>query len=113
MQEVQAVCDRVIIIHQGKLVADDPIGQLQERLRAESVVTVEFQQAVQSKVLAAIPGVVKVRTLGERRFQLIAEAEADIRPQVSEFARQQGLSLLEIHREQAGVEEVFRTLTRS
>ncbi len=113
MQEVQAVCDRVIIIHQGRLVADDPIGQLQERLRAESVVTVEFQQAVQNKALAAIPGVVKVRTLGERRFQLIAEAEVDIRPQVSEFARQQGLSLLEIHREQAGVEEIFRTLTRS
>jgi ABC-2 type transport system ATP-binding protein len=113
MQEVQAVCDRVIIIHRGKLVADDPIGKLQERLSAESVVTVEFQQPVLREHLATLPDVTKVRKLGDRRFQLMSAADKDIRPQVSEFAQKQGLTLLEIHREQAGVEEVFRTLTQS
>jgi ABC-2 type transport system ATP-binding protein len=113
MQEVQAVCDRVIIINQGRLVADAPIGELQNRLHANSVVTVEFQQAVQREVLTAIQGVIKVLPLGDRRFQLVAAADVDVRPQLADYARKHGLTLLEIHREQAGVEEVFRTLTQS
>lgn len=111
MQEVQAVCDRVIIIHKGRIVADDPIEALQQRIAGESVVTVEFQQDVEQKLLAGLKGVTQVKRLSKQRWQLTASAETDVRPQVSELAKTRNLTLIEMHREALSVEEVFKKLT--
>ncbi len=111
MQEVQAVCDRVIIINRGRIVADDPIDALQQRISGESVLTVEFQQEVKKEALTAIPGVSRVKALDNKRWQLAAPAEVDIRPQVAEFVKRHNLTLIEMHREALSVEEVFKKLT--
>ncbi len=111
MQEVQAVCDRVIIIHKGRIVADDPIEALQQRIAGESVITVEFQQEVEQKWLAGLKGVSQVKRLSKQRWQLTTSAETDIRPQVSELAKKHNLTLIEMHREALSVEEVFKKLT--
>lgn len=113
MQEVQAVCDRVIIINRGRIVADDPMQVLQERIAGESVVTVEFQQEVKKEMLMTIPGVRRVKMLEGKRRQLICAADQDIRPQVFEFVKKHDLSLVEMHRESLSVEEVFKKLTEN
>jgi ABC-2 type transport system ATP-binding protein len=111
MQEVQAICDRVLIINQGKLVADDPIERLQSRLAGEVVVTVEFKQKVDAERLKKIKGVKSVNALKGNRWQLMADQQNDIREAVFSFAVDNQLSLLELHREGVSVEDVFRRLT--
>lgn len=113
MQEVQAICDRVLIINRGRIVADDPIGTLQNRIAGEAVVTVEFQEAVSQQALQRLPHVQQVRKLGRRRWQLITSREQDIRPQLFHFAVDQQLTLLEMHQETFSVEDVFQQLTRA
>jgi ABC-2 type transport system ATP-binding protein len=113
MQEVQALCDRVIIINQGKLVADDPIEKLQQRVKGESIVTVEFQQSVSADKLSRIKGVRSVSAVGKNQWQLNSAAEEDIRPAVFLFAVEEGLVLLEMNKNVFSVEDVFQQLTRS
>jgi len=113
MQEVQALCDRVVIINRGKIVADDPIEALQQRVRGESVVTVEFAESTNANLLRKIPKVKQVNDLGKHRWQLIAAADADVRPDVHKFVVQNNLTLLEMHKEVVSVEDVFQQLTKS
>ena len=113
MQEVQAICDRVIIINRGKLVADDPIDKLQQRIKGETVVTVEFQQATNASNLMQIDAVDRVESLGNNKWRLIAGQEKDIRPAVFNFAVREKLVLLEMNKDSFSVEDVFQQLTRS
>jgi ABC-2 type transport system ATP-binding protein len=112
MQEVQALCDRVIIINQGRLVADDPIDRLQERLRGGQVLTVEFDHPVTREKLLKIQGISRVEANpGKLAFRLYVDSAEDVRPEVFRFAVDQGLVLLGLQREDLSVEEVFRALT--
>lgn len=111
MQEVQAICDRVIIIDQGKLVADDSIDRLQARLQGETVLLVEFNRSPSIEQLAAIRGVKKVAARGSQQFQLIVEGQIDARAEVFRFAVDQKLVLLGMQHEAMSVEDVFRQLT--
>ncbi len=112
MQEVQAICDRVIIINQGKLVADDPIDVLRERISGETGVVVQFLEKIGAGKLAQIPGVKRVEILKDNEFQLIS-GKTDIRPAVSKWAAQNGLTLIEMRREIYSVEDVFQKLTKN
>ncbi len=112
MQEVQALCDRVIIINRGELVADDPIERLRERGKKEVVVTVEFSQAVSEKQLAAIPNVRRVESSGKNRWKLYSDDKHDIREAISRFASANNLTLLEIRKEESSIEDIFRKLTQ-
>lgn len=112
MQEVQALCDRVVIINRGKIVADDPIEALQHRVRGESVVTIEFAESIDKKLLANIQEVKQVKDIGKNRWQLVAPADVDVRPEVHKFVVQHKLTLLEMHKEVVSVEDVFQKLTK-
>lgn len=112
MQEVQALCDRVVIINRGEIVANDTIETLQNRVKGESVVTVEFAQSVDKKLLASIPKVKQVKDLGKNRWQLLAPLEVDIRPDIHQFVVKHQLTLLEMHKEVSSVEDVFQQLTK-
>lgn len=112
MQEVQALCDRVIIINRGELVADDPIERLRERGKKEVVVTVEFSQNVTEKQLGSLPHVRRVENAGKNRWKLYSDDKHDIREEVSRFAATNKLTLLEIRKEEISIEDVFRKLTQ-
>ena len=112
MQEVQALCDRVVIINRGEIVANDTIETLQSRVKGESVVTVEFAQSVDKKLLESIPKVKQVKDLGKNRWQLLAPMEVDIRPDIHQFVVKHQLTLLEMHKEVSSVEDVFQQLTK-
>jgi ABC-2 type transport system ATP-binding protein len=111
MQEVQAICDRVIIINRGRLVADDPIDRLQARLAGQQIVTVTLDRAVAHRQLAKIPGVEGVETVGGNRYRLTGPAKVDSRPEVFRFAVANDLVLLEMQQDHFTVEDVFRRLT--
>lgn len=112
MQEVQALCNRVLIINKGKIVANDPIDQLQQRIQGQTVVTVEFLEKINAATLNRIKNVSKVNAIANNRWQLTATGEQDIRPEVFRFAVQQNLTLLEMQKETYSVEDVFQQLTK-
>lgn len=110
--EVEAVCDRAIIINKGKLVADAPIQELKQQFAGQSTVTVGFVESADARLLGSIRNVRSVKNMGKNRWQLHAAAEDDIRADVFAFAVANKLTLLELHKEEHSVEDVFQLLTR-
>lgn len=112
MQEVQALCDRVIIINKGKIVADDPIENLQERISGDVVVNVTFNKPANEQNLYKIKGVKKVRPSALlNTFQISSSQNVDIRPHLFQYAVEEQLLILEMTREQITVEHIFQQLT--
>lgn len=112
MQEVQALCDRVIIIDRGKLVADDPISRLQRRLAGDSSILVTFDKAADLKKLSTIKGIARAVANPEPpSYRLYLAGKADARAEVFRFAVDNNLVLLGMQQEDLSVEEVFRALT--
>lgn len=111
MQEVQAVCKRVLIINNGSLLADDPIEKLESRITGESVVTIVLNEPVTESELKGIPGLKSVKKINEYRWQLIAAAEVDLRESTFDFVVSKGWKLMEMHKEVYSVEDVFQKLT--
>ncbi len=112
MQEVQAVCDRVLIINNGQLVANDSIGTLQNRMNGASNITIELAQSISEEQLSKIPKVASVKSLGSNRWKLTTTDNQDIRADIFKFAVQQNLTLLELKKETYSVEDVFQELTK-
>lgn len=110
--EVEAVCDRAIIINKGRLVADAPIQRLKEQFAGQSIVTVEFAEKTGLQQLSGIRHVKSVESAGDRRWKLSSDASHDIRADVFAFAVSNQLTLLELHKEVFSVEDVFQQLTR-
>ncbi|TXF91680.1 gliding motility-associated ABC transporter ATP-binding subunit GldA [Neolewinella aurantiaca] len=113
MQEVQALCDRVIIIDRGRLVADDPIERLKQRLSGDSSLLVTFDRAVDTAKLSQIKGVARaVANPVAPDYRLYLSNKADARAEVFRFAVDNQLVLLGLQQEDLSVEEVFRALTK-
>ena len=112
MQEVQAICDRVVIINKGKLVADDSIENLQDRVTGGNLITVEFAQNVNRSQLSKIEGVKSVKPLSDNKWELLSNKKVDVRSKVFHFAVQNKLTLLEMRRETYSIENVFQELTK-
>ncbi|MBK8193653.1 MAG: gliding motility-associated ABC transporter ATP-binding subunit GldA [Lewinellaceae bacterium] len=110
--EVEAVCDRAIIINKGKLVANAPIAELKQQFSGQSIVTAEFAESADRALMLKIRNVQAVKNLGKNRWELRAAAEHDIRASVFAFAVAQKLTLLELRKETYSVEEVFQQLTK-
>lgn len=111
MQEVEAICNRVLIINNGKIVADDSIEELPNLIKGESMVSVAFLEEIKAELLKKIKGVHSVKKVGQGVWQLTSDAKADIRPEVFRFAVDQKLTLIEMHKEAYSVEDVFQKLT--
>ena len=101
-----------MIINKGVIVADDTIDTLQNRMRGESLVTVEFLQNIDNQRLTKILNVKSVKVLGANRYQLSSDMNKDIRPDVFRFAVDNQLTLMEMRKEVYTVEDVFQELTK-
>jgi ABC-2 type transport system ATP-binding protein len=111
MQEVQATCDRVIIIHQGKIVADAPTGQVQLLNQTNRIIRVGFDKPWPASELKALRGVLDVIEHGENGFRIFTQSERDLRPEIFHFAVEKGLVILWMDLEQQSLEQIFRQLT--
>ncbi len=113
MQEVEAICDRVIIIDRGTLVADDKASTLRSGNTSQrAALEVEFDKAVQANVLLNISGVLQAKNSTGNKWILAHDAAKDIRPSVFQFAVENGLQVLGLQKMERGLEEVFKELTR-
>ncbi|HHC81070.1 MAG TPA: gliding motility-associated ABC transporter ATP-binding subunit GldA [Flavobacteriia bacterium] len=109
MQEVEAVCDRVIIINKGKIVIDKKLNELKND--AEQIIEVEFDLRVEEKLLYEIPKLSKVINLYENTWQLTFNTSNDMRPAIFDFAHDNGLKLLQSQVKNQNLESLFRSLT--
>ncbi|MBK8341472.1 MAG: gliding motility-associated ABC transporter ATP-binding subunit GldA [Flavobacteriales bacterium] len=112
MQEVEAICDRVIIIDHGRIVADDKAEHLRNLRRDQDLLEVEFEGTVDGPALRALPGVVHAQHEGQGRWVLSYNSAQDIRASVFQFAVEKGLKVLTLQKSARGLEEVFKELTK-
>ncbi len=110
MQEVEAICNRVIIINRGKLVADEQAAALRS-YQGKQMVKVEFSSKVEANVLRGIQGVSDVDHVQENTWLLTSASDADLRKHVFDFAVANDLSVLTIQREEQSMEDIFKKLT--
>ncbi|HCY41608.1 MAG TPA: gliding motility-associated ABC transporter ATP-binding subunit GldA [Prolixibacteraceae bacterium] len=113
MQEVEAVCSRVIIINKGKLVADGSVDQLKAgQFAQKQTVWVEFDKTPDLNSLRKIPGLLKIEPTGEKSFLAESENNTDLRPLLFQFAVSNHLILLTLKEQQQSLENVFQELTK-
>ncbi|MCL4109541.1 UNVERIFIED_CONTAM: hypothetical protein GTU68_038936 [Idotea baltica] len=111
MQEVQALCDRVIIINKGKIVADDSIEMLTQFQEEEQLIIVEFDQEISSSKIEKIQGVKRIKSQSGKSFQLICDKNQNSRVSIFNFAVSEGIILLGMKMEDYSMEDIFTKLT--
>jgi len=109
MQEVEAMCSRVIIINKGKLVANDAIETLQKQMQKAFTLTVEFKQDIDETKLNTIKGLVQTERNG-KQFSL--KATHDIREDLAQLAQANGWLILSMQLAENSLEDVFQSLTK-
>ncbi|MCW3119139.1 MAG: gliding motility protein GldA [Chitinophagaceae bacterium] len=112
LQEVEAICDRVIIINQGELVADDKLSKLQKGNKETQVVIVQFKEVIDKSLLDSLNGAEKVHQVSPCNFQITTIASESVRKQILELALQHNLNIVSLQSESQSLEDVFRTLTQ-
>jgi len=111
LQEVEAICDRVIIINKGNIVADDKLVNLQKGKQDGHVVIVEFKEAVDAALLKGLNEVTRVEELQASHFKLHTSNPDAVRKQLLSLAINHNLNIVSLQTEGHSLEEVFRTLT--
>lgn len=111
MQEVEAICDRVIIIDKGKIVADKKLDNLISADK-EQVIEVEFDYKIEEQVIAAIPHLKSYINIHDCLWELTFLSEKDMRPAVFDFAHDNGLKTLQLNQKNKNLEAVFREITK-
>ncbi|HEX6224564.1 MAG TPA: gliding motility-associated ABC transporter ATP-binding subunit GldA [Chryseolinea sp.] len=113
MQEVQAICDRVIVINKGMIVADDKLDNILQRQGNSAVIVVQFEGPVNLDQLRVLPGVSEVEVMDSFKYKILPETNADIRPEIFRFAADNNLSLIGLKQEENSLENIFRDLTQA
>ena len=112
MQEVEAVCDRIIIIKDGKLIADSPKSEIQKLWKNKEILFVEFKEEVDKSKLANIKGIENITLSEDGKFRITVASKNDIRPLIYDFAKDNNLTLIGLQSEQISLEHIFQDLTK-
>lgn len=111
MQEIEAICDRIVIINRGNLLVDKDASQIMNANSNQQIVKVEFDKMVSKTELKSIVGVSKVTDLGENVWEIISSKPEDLRVEISKFAASKGLLVLSLQKETQKLESIFKELT--
>ena len=109
MQEVEAICDRVIIINKGEIVLDKKLADLKKN--KQQIIEVEFDYRVEDVALQQLPKIDKVENSIGFVYQLYFNTEQDMRGKVFDFAHDNGLKILQLHQKNTTLEKLFTELT--
>ncbi len=111
MQEVQLLCDEVVIINRGKIVANSSIQDLAKGLKPSKTITVEFEKDIAMEVLEKIAGISNIEKIQGNKVRLKTESSADIRSEIFKWAAENQLPLVGLSLEESNMEDIFRELT--
>jgi len=111
LQEVEAICDRVVIINKGKIVANSPLAELRSRSEQGATVLVEFTTSPEPALLRSIAGVVSVNQLNPNEWELLCKDANEVKRGLMEMALQQNLNIVSLQSAEQRLEDVFRSLT--
>ena len=109
MQEVEAMCDRAIIISNGNIVADKKLEDL--LIDQNQIIQVEFDVRVEEQLLKNLPNLKEANNSSENHWNLVFETEKDMRAEVFDFAQNNGLRTLQLNRKIISLESLFQSLT--
>jgi len=113
MQEVEAICDRVIIIDKGVIVADEEKSRIYSLTSSQiQIIRVEFDKDLSQLSLNEIPNIISTKKTNANSWMIEAEGLEDIRPLIFNFAVKNGLTVLSMQKQENNLEEVFRQLTK-
>lgn len=110
MQEVEAICDRVIIINKGEIVADKKLDSL--LIQNEQVIEVEFDYKIEEEAIKRIPNIKTFKNTHDMVWELTFETNKDMRPAVFDFAHDNGLKTLQLNQKNKNLEAIFREMTK-
>jgi ABC-2 type transport system ATP-binding protein len=111
MQEVEAICDRVIIIAKGKIVADKKLDLIFGADK-EQIIVVEFDYKIEEEAVRRIPKIKSYKNTHDMTWELVFESDQDMRPAVFDFAHDNGLKTLQLNQKNKNLEAIFRELTQ-
>jgi len=111
MQEVEAVCDRVIIINKGEIVANDTTQSL-KLTQVRQIIIVEFDNAINEKELSEIEGVESINHIEEYKYKVFVTGEKDVRKEIFNVAVKNNVGVLTLNKEEQRIENVFKELTK-
>ena len=109
MQEVEAVCDKVIIIKKGKILLDEQLSNLNQK--KQQTIEVAFNSLIDKSVFQQLQDLKSAKNIGENIWQLTFTSEDDMRPKVFDFAQQNNLQILELSAKNKNLETLFREIT--
>ena len=112
LQEVEAICDRAIILHKGTLVADDKLTNLQQREKNDQV-RVSFKEPLEDEWLKRLSGVESVNKVDTFTWQIKGTNTNEVKKQLLELSLQHNLNIVSLQTEGGSLEEIFRSLTQS
>jgi ABC-2 type transport system ATP-binding protein len=110
LQEVEAICDRVIIINKGSLVADDQLSRLKNNT-SSNIIKVSFKAPVDRQVLQNLPAVTRVDDMGFNTWQLATEDPEGLKKQLLEVSLRNNLDVVSLQTENHSLEDIFRAFT--
>jgi ABC-2 type transport system ATP-binding protein len=113
MQEVEAICDRAIIINKGLIVADDKTSNLSKLLTNQNIIIVEFDKMVTKEVLLSIYPIANSVNIRENIWELYFETSEDPRAEIIPVAIKNSLNVLSLHKKEARIQDVFQQLTKN
>jgi len=111
MQEVEAICDRIIIIKNGKIVANETTENIQYNVSDLDFISVEFDKSITLSKLNQLAGVSEVKEMKTNTYLIAYTSKEDMRMVISKFAQANDLLVLEMHKEKEKLEDIFKKLT--
>lgn len=113
MQEVEAICDRIIIINKGKIAADESTINMKQKTSSKAtIITIEFNKKVDQTFFDSISNINEVKSVGVNSWKLICKTTDDIRNELFKKAVEKDLTILTIQKEEQKLEDIFKDLTK-
>ena len=110
MQEVEAICDRVIIIKQGQIVTDNKLEQIFSN-ENDQVIEIEFDHKIEEEFIKRLPQIKSFKNIHDMQWELIFNSDKDMRPSLFDFAKEMDVKILSMQLKNKNLETIFREKT--
>jgi ABC-2 type transport system ATP-binding protein len=111
MQDVEAICERVIIINKGQIVADDQLSNLKNKSNENQMVSVEFKEKIASNTFSKFKDCISIKEISQNKFNFETNNAESIRKQIMELCLSNNLNIVSLNSESHNLESVFKSLT--